>query len=141
MLSAVAMGVRVSFGVLLALFLGVVGLYFGWFITPPGPTLPSALLVSFAGVGAGVGGFVSYFKPEVHANVHWTNLIFALIGGMVGAWVGWSLGHVIYPEGVYNPAAPIRTPPFIAAVVGASAGANILSWCLYTYRLVRFREI
>ena len=141
MLSAVAMGVRVAFGILLALFLGVFGLYFGWFITPPGPTLPSALLVTFAGIGAGMGGFVSYFKPDVQRSVHGTNLVVALAGGLIGAWVGWSLGHVMYPEGVYNPAAPIRTPPFIVAVIGASAGANILSWGLYTYRLVRFREI
>ena len=141
MLSAVAMGVRVAFGILLALFLGVFGLYFGWFITPPGPTLPSALLVTFAGIGAGMGGFVSYFKPDVQRSVHGTNLVVALAGGLIGAWVGWSLGHVMYPEGMYNPAAPIRTPPFIVAVIGASAGANILSWGLYTYRLVRFREI
>ena len=141
MLSAVAMGVRVAFGTLLALFLGVFGLYFGWFITPPGPTLPSALLVTFTGIGAGMGGFVSYFKPDVQRSVHGTNLVVALAGGLIGAWVGWSLGHVMYPEGVYNPAAPIRTPPFIVAVIGASAGANILSWGLYTYRLVRFREI
>ena len=135
------MGVRVAFGILLALFLGVFGLYFGWFITPPGPTLPSALLVTFAGIGAGMGGFVSYFKPDVQRSVHGTNLVVALAGGLIGAWVGWSLGHIMYPEGVYNPAAPIRTPPFIVAVIGASAGANILSWGLYTYRLVRFREI
>ncbi len=141
MLSAVAMAVRVSFGLLLGFFLGVFGLYFGWFISPPGPTLPSALLVTFAGVGASIGGFVSYFKPDVHRTVHWTNFAAALTGGLVGAWAGWSLGYVIYPEGVYNPAAPIRTPPFIISVVGASAGANMLSWCLYTYRLVRFREI
>ena len=48
---------------------------------------------------------------------------------------------LIYPEGVYKPAAPIRTPPFVVSVVLASAGTNILSWSFYTYRLLRYREI
>ncbi len=141
MLSAVAMTIRAAFGILLGLFLGAIGLYIGWFITPPGPTLPTGLLVTFCGLGAGIGGFLSYFKPEVPSTVNILNLSIALTVGIVGAWVGWSLGDLIYPEGVYNPAAPIRTPPFVVSVVGASVGANILSWCFYTYRLFRHREI
>ena len=92
-------------------------------------------------MGAGFGGFVSFFKPEVPSTVNVLNLSIALAGGLVGAWVGWSIGYIIYPEGVYNPAAPIRTPPFVVSVLGASAGANILSWCFYAYRLLRYREI
>ena len=69
------------------------------------------------------------------------NVSIALAGGLIGAWAGWSVGDLIYPEGVYNPAAPIRTPPFVVSVVLASAGTNILSWSFYTYRLFRYREI
>ena len=141
MLSAVAMTIRISFGILLGLFMGAMGLYFGWFVAPPGPTLPTGLLITFCGIGAGIGGFVSFFKPDVPPNVNVLNVSIALAGGLIGAWAGWSVGHLIYPEGVYNPAAPIRTPPFVVSVVLASAGTNILSWSFYTYRLFRYREI
>ena len=142
LLSAVALTVRVSFGILLALFLAALGLVFGWFVTPPTwPTLPTGLLLTCCGVGAGLGGFISFFKPEAAYGVHAMNLSIALAGGLVGAWAGWGVGGVLYPEGVYNPAAPIRTPPFMVSVIAASAGSNAASWALYAYRLLRYREI
>ena len=141
MLSTLAMTIRVSFGIFLGLFLGAIGLYFGWFVSPPGPTVSTGLLITCCGLGAGVGGFISYFKPEVPSSVNIANISIALAGGLIGAWAGWSIGYLIYPEGVYNPAAPVRTPPFVVAVLLASAGANICSCSFYTYRLFRHREI
>ena len=48
----IAIGLRTIFGLLVGMFLSVLGFYAGWFSSPPGPNLPAFLLV----VGAGLGG-------------------------------------------------------------------------------------
>ena len=141
MLSAASIGIRSLFGILLGLFLGVMGFYVGWFVAPPGPTIPTSLVLTMTGVGAAAGGFIGWFKPEVPPWVTGAHVGLVLAGGLAGAWVGWSLGHLIYPEGLYNPASPVRTPPFVVPVVMASGGANLLASSFYVFRLWRNREM
>lgn len=138
---AIMVGVRAVFGLVLGLFLAVVGWFFGWLVTPPGPQIPTSLLISFSGIGAGLGGFIGWLKPEVPRRVSAIHLGLALVGGVVGAWSGWWVGPLIYPEGVRNPAGPFGIPPFIVAVLGAGVGANLLALILYIFRLWRYHEV
>ena len=133
---------RAAFGLLVAMFLAFLGFFAGWFSSPPGPDLPAVMLVSGAGLGAAVGGLIGWFKPETPRHVNWINLGLVVIGGLAGAWVGWELGPVIYPEGLYRPGGSIyNAPPFYVAIVGASIGANSLALLFYSFRLWRYREV
>ena len=140
MFVASAIIIRVLFGLFLGLFLAAGGLFFGWFVSPPGATLSTNLLLNFAGLGAGCGAIIGWYKPEVPRAVTAIHLALGMIGGLAGAWAGWELGQVIYPEGVYNPAAPVRTPPFMVAVLGANVLANLLVSGFYVLRAWRYRE-
>ena len=141
MYSAAAIVIRAVFGLLLGMFLSVAGFYAGWFSSPPGPTLPVSLLIGGSGLGAAAGGFIGWFKPEVARTVIAIHLGLALMGGLAGAWVGWELGPVLYPEGLYRPGGTFRAPPFVVAVVAASGGANLLTSGFYLLRMWRHREI
>ena len=141
MLTVIAVGLRAIFGLLVGLFLSVLGFYAGWFSSPPGPTLPASILIIGAGLGAAAGGFIGWFKPEVPRSVFTFHLALALGGGLAGAWVGWELGPVLYPEGLYRPGGTSSAPPFVVAIVAASIGANSLTSGFYLLRLWRYREV
>ena len=112
MFSAGAIVIRAAFGLLLAMFLAVGGFYAGWFSSPPGALLPVTFLIWGSGLGAAVGGFIGWFKPEVPRTVNAVHLALALIGGLAGAWVGWELGLLLYSEGLQRPGDTSRSPPF-----------------------------
>ena len=140
MFVASAIIVRVLFGLFLGLFLSAGGIFFGWFVSPPGATLSTNLLLTFAGLGAGLGAIIGWYKPDVSRGVTAIHLALGLFGGLAGAWAGWQLGQVIYPEGVYNPAAPVRTPPFMVSVLVANILANVVVSGFYVLRAWRYRE-
>ncbi len=138
----IAVALRAAFGLLVASFLSVLGFYAGWFSSPPGPDLPSSMLIGGAGLGAAAGGFMAWFKPESPRYVFWVHLGLVLTGGLAGAWVGWQLGPIIYPEGLYRPGGSIyNAPPFYVAILGASIGANLPVLVFYSFRLWRYREV
>jgi len=138
----IAVGLRAAFGLLVAMFLSVLGFYAGWFSSPPGPNLPASMLIIGAGLGAAIGGFMAWIKPESPRYVGWVHLVLVLTGGLAGAWVGWKLGPIIYPEGLWRPGGSIyNAPPFYVAIVGASIGANLLAFVFYSFRLWRYREV
>lgn len=141
MFSAGAIAIRAAFGLLLAMFLAVGGFYAGWFSSPPGATLPISYLIWGSGLGAAAGGFIGWFKPEVPRTVNAVHLALALIGGLAGAWVGWELGPLLYPEGLYRPGGTSRAPPFVVAVVAAGIGANLPTSAFYLLRMWRHREV
>ncbi len=141
MFSVGAIAIRATFGLLIGLLLSVTGFYAGWFLSPPGPTLPVSILIWGSGLGAAAGGFLGWFKPEATRNVIGIHLALALMGGLAGAWVGWELGPVLYPEGLYRPGGTTRAPPFVVAVVAASIGGNLLTSGFYLLRMWRHREI
>jgi hypothetical protein len=133
--------VRAVFGLVLGLFLAVVGWFFGWLVTPPGAQIPISLLVLLSGIGAGIGGFVGWLKPEVHRRVIATHLVLALVGGVAAAWGGFILGQMSFPEGFHNPLTPYKTPAYIVVIVVSSVGANLPSSGFYIFRLCRRREM
>ncbi len=141
MFAAAAIAIRAAFGLFLAMFLSVGGFYAGWVSSPPGPTLPISFLIWGSGLGAAAGGFIGWFKPEAPRTVNAIHLALALIGGLAGAWVGWQLGPLLYPEGLYRPGGTSRAPPFVVAVLSAGGGANLLTSAFYLLRMWRHREV
>ena len=133
---------RAAFGLLVAMFLAFFGFFVGWFSAPPGPVVPPPLLIAGTGLGAAIGGMIGWFKPESPRSVNWINMGLVLFGGLAGAWAGWQLGPIMYPEGVYRPGGSIyNAPPFYVSITGASIGANLLGLFFYTFRLWRYREL
>ena len=137
-----AVVLRAAFGLMVGTGLSLVGFFAGWFSSPPGPILPASMLIAGAGLGAALGGLIGWFKPETPRHVNWINLGLVVIGGLAGAWAGWELGPVFYPDGLYRPGGSIyNAPPFYVAIVSASIGANSLALLFYTFRLWRYREV
>ena len=133
---------RGSFGLMVATGLAFVGFFAGWFSAPPGPTLPASILMTGAGLGAAAGGLMGWFKPESPGSVKWITVGLVLTGGLCGAWVGWELGPVFYPEGVERPGGTIyNAPPFFVALISAGVGANVFAMMFYSFRLWRYREV
>ena len=133
---------RAAFGLMVGTGLSVVGFFAGWFSSPPGPNLPASLLIVGAGLGAAVGGLMAWFKPESPRSVNLINLGLVLVGGLAGAWAGWQMGPIIYPEGIARPGGTIYSaPPFYVSMVSASIGANVIALAFYSFRLWRFREV
>lgn len=142
MAPVIAVALRAAFGLLVAGGLSFVGFFAGWFSSPPGPNLPASMLIVGSGLGAAIGGLIGWFKPESSRSVKWINLGLVLIGGLAGAWAGWQLGPIIYPEGLYRPGGSIyNAPPFYVSIMGASVGTNVLAMMFYSFRLWRFREV
>ena len=138
----IAVVFRALFGLMVATFLGFAGFFAGWFSAPPGPGIPESMLIIGAWLGASLGGFVSWFKPETARNVTLVHLALVLIGGLIGTLLGWELGAIMYPDGLERPGGTIYTaPPFYVGILGASVGANSLSMVYYIFRLWRFREV
>ena len=138
----IAVGMRTAFGLMVATGLAFVGFFVGWVSSPPGPTLPVSMLIGGAGLGAAVGGLIGWHKPESPRSVRWINLLLVLTGGLAGAWVGWELGPIFYPEGVSRPGGSINNaPPFYVALLSAGIGANVLAMMFYSFRLWRYREV
>ena len=138
----IVIGLRVAFGLLVATGLSFVGFFAGWFSSPPGPNLPASMLIGGAGLGAAVGGLMAWFKPESPRPVNWITLGLVLIGGLTGAWTGWQLGPIFYPEGLVRPGGTIYSaPPYFISMVSAGIGANVLALVFYSFRLWRFREV
>jgi hypothetical protein len=133
---------RLSFGLMVATGLAFVGFFAGWFAAPPGPVLPASILMTGSGLGAAVGGLMGWYKPESPRSVKWITVVLVLTGGLAGAWLGWELGSVFYPEGVDRPGGTIyNAPPFFVALIGAGIGANVFAMMFYSFRLWRYREI
>ena len=133
-------GVRLIFGVVLGMFLSLGGFFAAWLIAPQGQTLPLGFLLVGSGVGAGIGGFLGWLKPEVSKPVLAIHIVLVLAGGVAGSWCGWVLSQMLFPEGMYNPGASFRTPPFIGAIVIAALGTNLFAGIFYIFRAWRFRE-
>ncbi len=133
---------RLSFGLMVATGLAFVGFFAGWFAAPPGPVLPPSMLIGGAGLGAAAGGLMAWYKPESTRSVKWITIVLVLAGGIAGAWVGWLLGPVFYPEGLQRPGGTIyNAPPFYVSILSAGIGANTLAVMFYSFRLWRFREV
>ena len=142
MVPVIAISLRTAFGLLVAMFLSFLGFFAGWFSAPPGPVVPPPMLIGGAGLGAAVGALIGWFKPETPRPINWINLALVLVGGLMGAWTGWELGPIIYPEGIYRPGGSIyNAPPFYVAIAGASIGANSLALLFYSFRLWRYKEV
>lgn len=133
---------RAAFGLVVATGLAFAGFFAGWFSAPSGSNLPASYLIVGAGLGAASGGLIGWFKPESPRFVKWSTLGLVLIGGLAGAWIGWQLGPIIYPEGLYRPGGSIyNAPPYYVALLGAGIGANVLAMMFYSFRLWRYREV
>ncbi|MBQ10344.1 MAG: hypothetical protein CMJ45_02205 [Planctomyces sp.] len=133
---------RAAFGLMVGTFLAFAGFFAGWFSAPPGPAIPEPLLIIGTWLGASLGGFVAWLKPETARNVILVHLVLVLTGGLIGTLLGWELGSIIYPDGIEKPGGTIYTaPPFYVGILGAAVGANSLSMVYYSFRLWRFREV
>ena len=138
----IVVSLRAAFGLMVGTGFALAGFFSGWFSAPPGPNLPASYLIIGAGLGAALGGLIGWFKPESSRSVRLINLGLVVTGGLAGAWAGWELGPVFYPEGLNRPGGSIyAAPPFYVAIVSASIGANSLALLFYTFRLWRYREV
>jgi hypothetical protein len=130
---------RLVFGLLAACFLGFIGFFVGWAISPGGAAISTPVLISTIGVVAGLGGFGGWLKPDAARLVIFLSLCVALMGGVAGSWLSFFYGEMFQPERSFEWTSP-QAPRMVVTIVGAGVGANILPLLFYLYRLWRYRE-
>jgi len=116
---------RVGLGILLAFVFSVVGIVIAWgiyiFSGAVAKTTLLAMLMSGAGIGAGLGGVLAWLRLEGNplSSLIPTTLL-ALLAGVGGAWVGYEYGANKEFECCAKP----ETGPFKYAAIGATLAAN-----------------
>ena len=128
-------------GVFLAAVLSGVGLlaamalWFPGLILPIGPSSVYRLLfiTSGIGIGAGLGGFVGWLRPEESWSIIFTTLAIALAGGIFGAWIGLGYsGYILYDwAGLTNITKVSQY--WVSAAFGGVIGSNglLILACIY----------
>ena len=114
--------VRTVLGLFLASVLGAVGFFAGWMLWSPSTSasLASMFRVCGAGIGASIGGFVGWLRPEDTLVLKAATLGLALLGGMAGAWGGLTYGSEVYEKGVFARGTQIST------ILGGAIVCNIV---------------
>ena len=137
MFFAASFVVRIVCGLSLAAALGVAGYFIGGMLWPPssGLSFLLVLLVSGAGIGAGIGGFLGWLRLEGGRSTMFTVLGLALVGGLAGAWGGAMYGRIVYEQALYSKAAQEST------ILGAAVAANTLPLIASIYWAWRYRRL
>ena len=102
------------------------------------------MLVFVTGTGSSVAGFLAYFKPETNWKIVAIGFLFAVGGGVIGAWFGYFWAQAFYPDGVRNVllvARSVRSPAIMPFITWASIFTTVLGGVYYAYRAWRYHEV
>ena len=134
--SLIVFTLRIVFGLILASALSVCGFIMGYGLWPPssGPSSLAIFLAGGAAIGAGIGGFMAWFKPGEAWSIILVTLGLALVGSLAGASGGLMFARLLYGGPLSSQAARIPT------VLSAGVAANILPFIAHTYWARRGRR-
>ena len=139
-----ALALRAGVALVLGVLFGIAGLLVANIVWP-GVVAPMWLMVCMVGGFSATAAFAGYLKPEARWRVMWIGLLVVLAGGIIGAWLGFWYGEVVYPDGVRNVrfvfSPSLKSPPVFAFINGASIGATLLGGLYYGVRVWRYREL
>lgn len=118
---------RVTVGVAIGAAFGAGGYFLGWAIWNPltGPWWLLAWRASGAALGAGVGGFVGWIRPDAGRTSIAIGFVAAVIGGNIGVYVAplyraWTSGEP-----------PATRGDVLPMLLGAILAANIVGWAVF----------
>lgn len=141
----IAAGIRVGLGFLLGLLFGIMGLVFTFWVVPGNYAPPLWLIVIVTGIATSFAGFLAFFKPESPWRVVAIGFALAMVGGIVGAWIGFGYAKLAYPDGVRNiylvSTPDLRSPAVMPFITGAALSATALGAIYYIFRFRRYREM
>jgi hypothetical protein len=81
-------------------------------------------LVTAAGASGGLGASLAWLELDIRRGAMLKALMLGLLGGVVGAWSGYSYGRVAYEDVLFS--RPARIATVIAAAVVSNA--TFVSW-------------
>ena len=139
-----ALGLRGGVGFIFGVLFGTAGLVFTFWVIPGYYTLPMWLLVLATGTASSIAGGLAFLKPETTWGVVSTGFALALIGGMIGAWIGHSYAQMAYPESVRNMllvSRSVRSPATMPYVTFASLFSTGTGAAYYGFRAWRYHEV
>ena len=122
----VVLAMRIVIGFLLGIVLSTVGVGVAWglfvFSGAVAQTTLLAMLMSGAGIGAGLGGFLAWLKVDGNSRlIVIASISLALLGGVGGAWGGYYYGANRELECCAGSA----IKPFAYTAFGATVVANV----------------
>ena len=125
------LGVRFLFGLFLASAMGVAAYVGGRFVASSGALdVLTPILIVGSGVGASVGGCVSWVALQENQRIMALAALLSVLGGFLGAWGGHVYGSAVYGQDVVP-----KSSIVLSTVLGGAVGANLLSflsnaaWC------------
>jgi hypothetical protein len=139
-----AIGLRSGLALLFGVLFGIAALVLFFFVLPGLYTPPMWMLVFVTGAGSSVAGFLAYFKPETNWKIVATGFLFAMGGGVIGAWFGYFWAQAFYPDGVRNVllvARSVRSPAIMPFITWASIFTTVLGGGYYAFRAWRYHEV
>lgn len=96
-------------------------------------------------LGAGAAVFFAWLKPESPYRIMLIGLAIALVGGILGSWLGLWYGEAAYPDGVRNTrfafSSDARSPANWTFIFGAALLSSIFGAVYYGFRLWRYNEV
>lgn len=139
-----AMAIRGGLSLLFGLLLGIASLLITRSIVP-GLSISMDMLVWAAAVAATVAAFLGWLKPESGRRIILIGLALALVGGIIGSWLGFWYGEIAYPDGVRNvrmiASGNLRSPAVWTFITGAAIFSTAFGAVYYGFRLWRYREV
>jgi len=129
--------IRTVFGFSVAAVLGSVGFFAGSMLSSPSfaASFAAALRICGTGIGAGLGGFVGWLRPEDTRPLKVVSFGLSLLGGLAGAWGGYLYGVAAYEGDLFA-----RATHF-SAVAGSAVACNAISLLINIYRISRHRRL
>ena len=117
---------------------------FTFWVIPGFYTPPMWMLVMTTGSASSIAGGLAFLKPEATWRVMSTGLALALVGGIVGAWIGFVYAQIVYPEGVRNVmlvSRSVRSPAIMPYITFASIFSTGIGAAYYGFRAWRYHEV
>ena len=139
-----ALGLRGGIGLIFGILFGIAGLVFTFWVIPGFYTPPMWLLVVSTGFASSIAGFLAFLKPETRWRVIGTGFALAVIGGMIGAWIGYVYAQIVYPEGVRNVllvSRSVRSPAIMPYITFASIFSTGIGAVYYGLRAWKYHEV
>ena len=137
------LGLRGGIGFIFGVLFGIAGLVFAFWIIPEDYAPSVWLLVLATGSASSVAGGLAFIRPESSWRAMSSGFAVALIGGMIGAWIGYLYAQTAHPIAIRNVllvSRSVKSPAIAPFITFASLFSTGLGAAYYGLTAWRYHE-